>query len=319
MDLNLRGKLALVTGASKGIGLACAKQLAEEGCHLHLASRTKADLERARETILARHNVSVTIHAVDLSNGDAARSLAEACNDIDRDCDGVENSGFGSAPACAATTCLEILTAVPTADDGAYWLNLPSGTATEVWCDMADGGWTLGFNRNTASTGSQGSFGSGEEGLAALATSPELASASVTPARGWHDLNAFSWDELRLTAAASGARSYTSRPIGRDELRVNFGEPGYLLYGGASGYFWCGGPASYTDTGIGAVNNPAGATPDCKGHGSLGSGWDFSDVDGANAGLTLCGGDGSYFLAGGWGGPWMYYGTAGGAEAIWVR
>jgi NAD(P)-dependent dehydrogenase (short-subunit alcohol dehydrogenase family) len=83
MDLNLRGKLALVTGASKGIGLACARQLAEEGCHLHLASRTKADLERARETIQARHNVSVTIHAIDLSNGDAARSLASACHDID--------------------------------------------------------------------------------------------------------------------------------------------------------------------------------------------------------------------------------------------
>src|SRR5882757_4538253 len=83
MDLNLRGKLALVTGASKGIGLACARQLAEEGCHLHLASRTKADLERAKETIQARHNVSVTIHPVDLSNGDAARSLASACSDID--------------------------------------------------------------------------------------------------------------------------------------------------------------------------------------------------------------------------------------------
>lgn len=83
MNLNLRGKTALVTGASKGIGLACARQLAEEGCHLHLASRTKADLERARESIQARHNVSVTIHPCDLSNGDTARSLAAACNDID--------------------------------------------------------------------------------------------------------------------------------------------------------------------------------------------------------------------------------------------
>ena len=83
MDLHLRGKLALVTGASKGIGLACAKQLAEEGCHLHIASRTKADLERAREQIQARHNVSVTIHPVDLSNGDNARALAAACSDID--------------------------------------------------------------------------------------------------------------------------------------------------------------------------------------------------------------------------------------------
>jgi short-subunit dehydrogenase len=59
MDLNLRGKLALVTCASKGIGLARAKQLVEEGCHLHLASRTKADLERAKKAIQARHNVAV--------------------------------------------------------------------------------------------------------------------------------------------------------------------------------------------------------------------------------------------------------------------
>ena len=83
MDLKLSGKVALVTGASKGIGLACARQLAEEGCHLHLASRTKADLERAKESIQGRHNISVTVHAVDLSNGDTVRSLAAACSDID--------------------------------------------------------------------------------------------------------------------------------------------------------------------------------------------------------------------------------------------
>ena len=83
MDLHLRGKLALVTGASKGIGLACARQLAEEGCHLHIASRTEADLQRAKQEIQARHNVSVAIHAVDLSNGDTVRALAAECKDID--------------------------------------------------------------------------------------------------------------------------------------------------------------------------------------------------------------------------------------------
>jgi hypothetical protein len=70
---------------------------------------------------------------------------------------------------------------------------------------------------------------------------------------------------------------------------------------------------------VGAVNNPAGATPDCKGHGSLGSGWDFAEAGGANTGLTLCGGDGSYWLAATWGGTWLWYGAAGGAQALWVR
>ncbi len=45
MDLNLHGKTALVTGASKGIGLAVAKALAAEGCNLHLAARGKETLE----------------------------------------------------------------------------------------------------------------------------------------------------------------------------------------------------------------------------------------------------------------------------------
>ena len=53
MDLGLQNKTALITGGSKGIGLAVAKVLAAEGCNLHLASRTKADLESAAEEIRA--------------------------------------------------------------------------------------------------------------------------------------------------------------------------------------------------------------------------------------------------------------------------
>ena len=51
----------------------------------------------------------------------------------------------------------------------------------------------------------------------------------------------------------------------------------------------------------------------------MGSGWDFSENDYPNAGLTLCGGDGSYFLSATWAGGYTYYGAAGAAQAIWVR
>ena len=57
MDLGLSGKRVLITGASKGIGRAIAEGLAEEGCSLHLASRTEADLVQARDEINEKYGV----------------------------------------------------------------------------------------------------------------------------------------------------------------------------------------------------------------------------------------------------------------------
>ena len=67
MDLNLRGRSALITGASKGIGRAIATVLAEEGCNLILVSRTAADLDAAKEK-LRNTGVSVVTHALDVSS-----------------------------------------------------------------------------------------------------------------------------------------------------------------------------------------------------------------------------------------------------------
>lgn len=55
MDMGLAGKRVLITGGSKGIGLACAEAFAREGCDLVLAARDGAALERARVGLEARH------------------------------------------------------------------------------------------------------------------------------------------------------------------------------------------------------------------------------------------------------------------------
>src|SRR5882724_10755186 len=83
MDLGLKGKTVLITGGSKGIGLACAMSFAAEGCNLHLAARNRELLESARRRIRDGHGVDVSLHAADLRDGTALRDIANACGDSD--------------------------------------------------------------------------------------------------------------------------------------------------------------------------------------------------------------------------------------------
>lgn len=83
MKLNLEDKTALITGASKGIGFACAMSLAREGCHVRLVARTAADLESARERIRSEANVNVEIFPADLADSLAVEKLMSENADID--------------------------------------------------------------------------------------------------------------------------------------------------------------------------------------------------------------------------------------------
>ena len=83
MELNLRGKTALITGASKGIGRACAEVLAEEGVNVILVSRTLADLETVRQHIASRANVNVQVHAYDIADSSNVDRLVTEHPDID--------------------------------------------------------------------------------------------------------------------------------------------------------------------------------------------------------------------------------------------
>jgi len=83
MDLGLRGKTVLITGASQGIGLASARAFAAEGSDLHLAARNADKLDAAKREIETAHKVRVGVHAMDLSSDAAMRALAERVGDVD--------------------------------------------------------------------------------------------------------------------------------------------------------------------------------------------------------------------------------------------
>lgn len=79
MDLGLKGKSVLITGGSKGIGLACAKAFAAEGARLHLAARDRGRLDQAAKTI----GGPVEAHSVDLRDAAALKKLADECANVD--------------------------------------------------------------------------------------------------------------------------------------------------------------------------------------------------------------------------------------------
>jgi 3-oxoacyl-[acyl-carrier protein] reductase len=83
MDLGLKGKSVLITGASKGIGLACARGFASEGATVHLAARSEDLLAQAKRDIESRYAVAAHAHVCDLRAAGAVKQLADLCADAD--------------------------------------------------------------------------------------------------------------------------------------------------------------------------------------------------------------------------------------------
>ena len=65
--INLKNKTALVTGAGKGIGKACAVALAEVGANLIIISRTKKDLDKVSK-IIRKFNSKCVYYVCDVTN-----------------------------------------------------------------------------------------------------------------------------------------------------------------------------------------------------------------------------------------------------------
>ena len=80
MDLGLKGRTAIVTGASKGIGKAIARGLAAEGVNLVLLARDPAALAAAADGIRRGTGVRVLALPTDVRDGDAVTAAAEAAS-----------------------------------------------------------------------------------------------------------------------------------------------------------------------------------------------------------------------------------------------
>jgi len=78
MDLELKDKVAVVGGASKGLGRACAEVLAEEGARVVVCSRTQADLDRTAKEIREATGAEILALAGDLDNHQTIRDLIAA-------------------------------------------------------------------------------------------------------------------------------------------------------------------------------------------------------------------------------------------------
>jgi 3-oxoacyl-[acyl-carrier protein] reductase len=98
MDLQLKGKTALVTGASMGIGRAIAKGLAAEGARVCVAARRKPLLDELSKEIMAVGGAAPAIVEIDIMPEGAPQKLADAAARALGPIDILVNSAGGSNP-----------------------------------------------------------------------------------------------------------------------------------------------------------------------------------------------------------------------------
>ncbi|WP_374433504.1 SDR family oxidoreductase [Tabrizicola sp.] len=112
MDLGLKGRRALVSSASRGLGLAAARSLAREGVDVVMNARTLGPLEEAAAAIRADFGVQAVPVAADFNTTEGRAAILAAAGEVDIL---VNNPGVRQVPTPSAQI---------TAEDWRYWLDV---------------------------------------------------------------------------------------------------------------------------------------------------------------------------------------------------
>lgn len=209
MDLKLKGRKALVTGASRGIGLRIARLLADEGVNLGICARTKADVDRT-VAHLREKGVAVVGDAVDIMNREIyipwIQSAAERLGGLD-----IFVSNVSAGPREAGET---------------GWRNTFEADIMGAvrGCETA-----LPYLRKS------------DAGAIVLISSISGVMSKVLPAPG-----IYAYGSAKAALIAYGAQ--LSKDVAREGIRVNMVSPGPIYFeGGPWDFMKQNAPAAYED------------------------------------------------------------------------
>ena len=143
MDLQLKGKKAVITGGSRGIGRAIADTLADEGCDIAICARTEDGVNEAVEALKGK-GVNAFGQAVDVGDGDALKAWVEASADALGGIDVLVSNVSGGQPPgeegwksifghdiLGAVRCVEAATPHLAKDDGGSIIMISTTAALE--------------------------------------------------------------------------------------------------------------------------------------------------------------------------------------------
>jgi NAD(P)-dependent dehydrogenase (short-subunit alcohol dehydrogenase family) len=140
----LDGKVALVTGASSGLGVAFARALAEAGADVSVAARRADRLEETRSQIEGLGRRAIAVSADVAEPEDCARAVSETVDQLGRVDVLVNNAGIGTAVPATRETPEQFRQVIDVNLNGSYWMAQACAKAMEPGSAIVNIGSVLG-------------------------------------------------------------------------------------------------------------------------------------------------------------------------------